>query len=299
MMQIDHSAATDYIFALAASPTFSRDGLVFAARQCGLFRSADHGQTWNDAYAALQLETPLATTCALICQAGSRRVVFAGVEGHLLRSEDDGATWAKAALGSPAPVISALAASPDFEQDGIVLAATAQDGVFCSTDHGQTLTGWNFGLYDPNIYALAYISEFAGAQAVLAGTQCGLFISRTAGRAWKALNFPIEAAPVLCVASSRGTIYAGTETEGLWAGRAYGTAWQQLLPGSVDQIFAGEGEQLLVLVDGQIRYSPDGGARWLARGSAPVEVTCFAAPQGLGPQAPLLAGLASGEVVRL
>ena len=36
-----------------------------------------------------------------------------------------------------------------------MLAATVQDGIFRSTDRGVRWTGWNFGLYDPNINLLA------------------------------------------------------------------------------------------------------------------------------------------------
>jgi hypothetical protein len=51
-------------------------------------------------------------------------------------------------------------------QDGTVLAATVRDGIFRSTDHGVRWTGWNFGLYDSNINALAV----AESQVIFTGT---------------------------------------------------------------------------------------------------------------------------------
>jgi ligand-binding sensor domain-containing protein len=52
-----------------------------------------------------------------------------------------------------------------------------QDGIFRSTDRGVRWTGWNFGLYDSNINALAV----ADSQVIFTGTQSGIFCSTNAG----------------------------------------------------------------------------------------------------------------------
>jgi hypothetical protein len=57
-----------------------------------------------------------------------------------------------------------------------VLAATVQDGIFRLTDRGVRWTGWNFGLYDPNINLLAV----ADSQVIFIGTQSGIFRSTNA-----------------------------------------------------------------------------------------------------------------------
>lgn len=88
-----------------------------------------------------------------------------------------------------------------------MLAATVRDGIFRSTERGVRWTGWNFGLYDSNINALA----FADSQNIYVGTQSGLFRSINSGRSWRDLEFPMDCAPVLCLAVNR----AGTEAEGL------------------------------------------------------------------------------------
>ena len=52
-----------------------------------------------------------------------------------------------------------------------------QDGIFRSADRGVRWMGWNFGLYDSNIDALAV----ADSQVIFTGTQSGIFCSTNAG----------------------------------------------------------------------------------------------------------------------
>ncbi len=101
------------MLALAASPAFARDGLCFAARQSGLYRSEDGGRTWRFALDALGLDAPLMTTAVALSPAfaGDGRV-FAGAHGGVLRSSDRGATWRVALFPEPPPLVSALALSP-------------------------------------------------------------------------------------------------------------------------------------------------------------------------------------------
>ena len=69
----------DYVYALAASPSFAQDGICFAARRSGLYRSDDGGITWRSAYGSLDLEVPLTTLAVAVSPAfESDRSVFAG-----------------------------------------------------------------------------------------------------------------------------------------------------------------------------------------------------------------------------
>ena len=51
----------DIVYALATSPSFEEDGLCFAARPTGLYRSQDGARSWQDAYASLDLSAALTT----------------------------------------------------------------------------------------------------------------------------------------------------------------------------------------------------------------------------------------------
>ena len=116
-------------------------------------------------------------------------MVFAGVEGNVLRSKNGGEDWEVAELSSPAPLITSLVVSPNFAADGVVLTGTMQDGVFRSTNRGASWAGWNFGLFEPNINALSISPDFKDDQTILAGSQSGVFRSRNAGQSWR---FPPE-----------------------------------------------------------------------------------------------------------
>ena len=86
-----------------------------------MHRSDDAGQTWQTAFASLNLPEPLPATCVAISPDFARdRVIFAGAPGGVLRSIDGGQTWFVAMLPSPPPTVSSLIISPNFEHDGVV-----------------------------------------------------------------------------------------------------------------------------------------------------------------------------------
>ena len=293
----------DFVYNLAASPTFSQDRIIFAAKQSGLYRSADGGQTWNDAYASLDLAIPLPTTSVTIIPAEDKLYIFSCVEGNILRSSNGGDTWEFAKLSSPSPLVTAMVRSPNFPQDGTLLAGTMQDGIFRSTSRGAAWSGWNFGLFDPNINALAISPNFTEDQTLLAGTQSGIFRSINGGRSWRDLDFPIENAPVLCIAiDQENKIFAGSEEQGLFLSQDDGETWHQLTSGSIEQIRIDFNDDILILKDAELQFSKDGGKSWDARGqgfTSESVITGLAAPLGLSPEHPLWVGLSNGEIVRI
>jgi photosystem II stability/assembly factor-like uncharacterized protein len=300
----------DYIYALALTSYPLGSGVtaetkrgdlvrdIFAAKKSGLYRSSDNGRTWSDAYAALKLKQPLPTQAAAVTVANDITYAFAAIQGRVLRSLDGGNKWETAGLDSPAPIVTSLAVSPNFANDGLVLAATVQDGIFFSTDRGVKWQGWNFGLYDSNINALA----FADSQTIVAAAQSGVFISTNAGRSWRDLDFPIEAAPAVCVAvSEKKTIYIGTQAHGLYRSGDVGATWEQIQDGAVEHIQISGEKKILIVSDGELLSSKDGGKTWRMRAGLKTDsaITCLCAPLGLDPSNPLLIGLANGAVITL
>jgi len=300
-MEQNSTPYEDYIYCIAASPNFKKDGLAFAAKRSGLYRSVDKGKTWKDAFASLKLSAPLPTTFVAVAPAGEITYVFACLEGQILRSLDAGRTWQSAKLDTPAPLVTALVVSPDFAKDGTLLAATVQDGILRSMDRGITWAGWNFGLFDPNINALA----FADSQIIFAGTQSGIFRSSNAGRSWRDIDFPIDLAPVSCLAVSRaGTIFAGTEAEGLHVSCDVGRTWEKRMEGAVEQIHMDVRGKLLILRDGELLLCENGGGSWQAArpGFEPAaDISAFTTLPGLDSVKGknLLVGLSNGEIIKL
>jgi photosystem II stability/assembly factor-like uncharacterized protein len=298
-MEQDQNPYQDYVYCITASPNLKKDGLVVAAKNSGLYCSRDKGRTWKDAYASLKLAVPLPTSSTTISIVNQITYVFAGIEGKILRSLNAGETWEAAHLDSPAPQVTALAVSPNFAKDGTLLAATMQDGIFRSTDRGVNWTGWNFGLFDPNINALA----FADSQVIFAGTQSGIFRSINSGRSWRDLDFPVDCAPVLCLAVHRdGTIYAGTESKGLHVSCDEGRTWERLIKGTIEQIHLDARGHLLILKDGELLLAENSGDSWEAvrPGFEPAaDISAVTSLPGLDFTRSLLVGLSNGDIIKL
>jgi photosystem II stability/assembly factor-like uncharacterized protein len=306
----------DITYALAASPNFAQDGVCFAARGSGLYRSDDGGGTWRCAYDALDLEAPLATMAVVVSPGfESDHSVLTGVQGAILRSFDSGMSWHIATLPSPPPVVTSLVVSPQYAQDGTVLAGTLEDGVFRSADRGSHWAAWNFGLLDLNVLCLAISPQFAQDETLFAGTETGIFRSTNGGRAWREADFSPEWAPVLSLALSPSyatddILFAGTESHGLFCSSDRGHTWarvaQEVIREAVNGIllspeFATTPDILVVLSD-SLLISGDKGESWSSWHAGEVSeqgITCAVAPQGLGPDTPLLVGLVEGGVLRV
>jgi photosystem II stability/assembly factor-like uncharacterized protein len=303
----------DVIHALAGSPDLH---ISLSARSSGLYRSEDGGLTWHGAYGSLNLQTPLPTAAVALSPGfASDRTVFAGVPGGILRSADGGHTWTAVQLRSPPPFVYSLVVSPDYAQDGVVLAGTMEDGVFRSGDRGAHWAAWNFGLLDLSVLCLSMSPAYADDETVFAGTDSGIFRSMNGGRAWRETNFPADWAPVLSLALSPGygadgMLFAGTESAGLFRSNDQGRTWNRLgeevIAGPVNSVVLAPDfpaqPAILALLGNALLVSRDGGRSWSDwKPGLPVDrgLTAVAAPQGLGPGAPLLVGLADGAVLRI
>jgi photosystem II stability/assembly factor-like uncharacterized protein len=209
----------DPAIAIATSPA----GVSFIARESGLFRSMD-GILWS----------PVPGVSAASLAFVGDRALLAGVAGGVLRSADGGESWQSIPFGSPPPLVTALSAAGDH-----VLAGSFEDGVFRSTDGGLTWRTANIGLLDYNVLALAQRGETA-----YAGTGSGLFRSRTAGRSWRAIDFPDDTAPVVAMAiAPDGRVLAGTESAGLYLSSDQDDTWIRISPLSdvIQLTWTGEG----------------------------------------------------------
>ncbi len=299
----DNIIAQDIVYALSAAP----DGSCWAARGSGLQRSEDGGQTWQPVIVHTEQDEQPSLTAFAAAQGPDERLdMLAGVVGGVLVSRDGGATWTPRGLATAPPFITALVTSPNYAQDGIVLAASIEDGIFRSENHGETWRAWPFGLFDLHVLALAISPAFVQDGTVYAATESGIYRSRNQGRSWHLTSFPMEAAPVLCIAISPqdGRLYAGTEAAGLYNSDDEGQSWQSMpqleVEGSINAILPGA-QDLLVLAVEQCWCSADAGQSWtrcytdldLSEG-----LTAACAPQGAAVGQSLLLGLADGRILR-
>jgi photosystem II stability/assembly factor-like uncharacterized protein len=310
------SNVEDIVYAVAASSDFANSGTCFSARQSGLYRSDDGGETWNSVYGSLTLDAPLVTTSVVLSPAFPQDgLVFAGTNGGILRSLNGGKSWEVAILRTPSPLVSALAISPDFASDKTLFAGTMEDGVFRSTDQGTEWVFWNFGLYDPNILCLVASPDYKTDKNLFAGTENAIFRSQNSAHSWRETGFPLDRGPILSLAISPafttdGTLFAGTDAYGLFCTKDRGKTWQHLpgldVTGSINAIlispeYPGKAE-ILALAEGRLFISRDDGLTWsnwredIEFEGEPIAV---AAPSGLSAGSPLLVGLSTGSVIKI
>jgi photosystem II stability/assembly factor-like uncharacterized protein len=310
------SGSSEIVYALACAGDINKGGLCFAARSSALYLSEDGGESWRIAYSKLEDGSELATTAVALSPTFDRdQSLFAGVTGIVMRSSDAGDSWYYSRLGSPPPIITALAVSPDFTRDGTALAGTMEDGLFRSEDRGNSWMACNFGLTDLSILSMAISPDFQIDGRVYMGTENGVFYSTNGGRAWKESGFPVEKAPVLCLAlspefSKDGRLWAGTESHGLFTSVDRGKTWQRLaegtLEGSVNAVVVSslypKQADIMAMTSDTLLLSQDGGNHWREwQDGFKVEdgLICMAAPQNWTAGMPVLVGTASGEVLKV
>ncbi len=299
----------DFIYALAA------DGqTLFAAATSGLFLSGDAGQSWRLATESLGLSQAVPATSLLLSpEFSADGAVFGGMAGGILRSADGGQTWSLAKMPPPPPTTTAMVISPNYLEDGVMLAGTMEDGILRSADRGWNWTPWNFGLLDLSVFSLVISPDFKADETIFAGTETGIFRSTNGGRAWREVDLPVGFETVLSLAISPhfkadGLLFAGTEGQGLLISADQGVSWSQIkaeaLDGPINAVLvspdAGAQPQLAVLCNGAAWRSADGGQSWSPlwpEVSEETEITALLAPQGLAPGAPVWVGLVGGEVV--
>lgn len=244
------------ITALAAISVPSGMGRWFAATASGLLRSEDRGAIWTPA------ETSLAFHSALTVSPDQAVVLAASTDG-IWRSTDLGDTWRLRPLVQPAPIMTAIACSPDFAVDGTVLVATLEDGIFRSGDHGQTWHHASAGLLDYNVNAITFLDHTRS----LAGTSSGLTRSDNAGRHWDQTDATVDPSGVVAFAGNGMNLFGIDESDRLWRlwdGRKKAipvlndmVIGVHLLPGVSD-------DRLLIVCEDQIRIGSLSGDEWTA-----------------------------------
>ena len=210
MNDITNAQTQDIIYALAAA-----NGTIFAGRTSGAYASSDGGKTWHNIFEA----KPELHGVAVTALAAREDRMIAGIAGAAACSSDGGKSWQVVGLASPPPLLVDIVLAPHNVE--LVLAGTADDGVFVSTDGGGSWVAWNFGLVDLKVNCLAIAPD----HAVFAGTESGIFRSHNGGKSWRDLPFPMDAAPVLSVAFTASRVFAGTEASGLFYADHSGTDW--------------------------------------------------------------------------
>jgi photosystem II stability/assembly factor-like uncharacterized protein len=256
---------------LAVSPT--QPDKLFAATDEGVFRSLDAGGFWSRCSASERVLSVLVLPDGGIVLAGT-----AG--GKVLWSADGGTNWISVMHGIPGMQVSSLATLPG--KPGTVCAGT-DDGFAISQNSGRTWEPRSISLAPTasagsktpriEISALLADAEHPGTVFLsLAGH--GLYVSSNEGSRWKSVQPGLSTPWVDSLAqdASAGTMYAGTDTDGVAVSHDGGTSWLPSGKG-LSTVFSVSGavNTLAVAADGTVyagtvsrgvARSGDGGASW-------------------------------------
>ena len=188
----------------AFSPSFANDKTVYVATWSGLYRSIDHGKTWQnvspdptDTWMIRLLVSPSFDSDHTIFVLAKESTGGSGQA--LYRSTDRGDTWRRFApnlsVDSGFRVATGLVISPDFSTDDTLYAAT-RDGLLRSVDEGEH---WDTvyiydGITEGNFAPWVVLSPAYGTDATLFTSKVcgGVLRSTDRGETWEDVTFLIS-----------------------------------------------------------------------------------------------------------
>tara|TARA_B100001146_G_scaffold220674_1_gene229708 strand:- start:283 stop:1269 length:987 start_codon:yes stop_codon:yes gene_type:complete len=213
-------------------------------------------------------------------------IIFAGTRpAEIFRSVNGGTTWDRCQIGNSTecwfintPRVTSIHFDP-VERETIWITIEI-DGIFKTTDLGETWEKFNQGLTSDDTHNLAFFDFPDGTRKILCSTEEGLHVSRDDGANWSYHNIP--QAPWLymrCIkkkADDSGVMFlsVGDKPSGvtgmLFRSRDYGETWEDAkLPTPVNSTIwwiatnrADPGLIFCHTIMGQIFRSKDGGETW-------------------------------------
>ena len=241
----------------------------------GLAGSKDGGATWSTVG---QGYTARGTRGFAFDPTDSRRVYAGGTIGNVFfRSTDGGLTWARRQFGSPAVYVIGMAVDP--LEPNIVYASTQNEGIFKSTDYGDSWKSVSTGLSGAITYLTPDPADFG---RLFASTATAFYLSEDGGVTWtNVLNYP--AWTVTIDPADPSTVYATARTQGIFRSSDGGHTWQSINNGvtvlsmgrSAPVIIDASNRQTLYVGSegGGVFKSLDGGSHWFAVNSGLSDLT--------------------------
>jgi photosystem II stability/assembly factor-like uncharacterized protein len=195
------------------------DIFVGTRYQGRIYRSTDNGQTWvnnNSGYTG--------SLCMAFGESKDGILVSGDGRGGLFRSTNNGDSWQYITN------INVLAFATDSNN---TIWCGALNGLFKSTDGGLTWTGIDMftGLSVSTILVDKHGNIFVGTGYYNMGM--GVYLSKNGGETWESIGLYYNIILSLAM-DSRGKLFAGTATNGLYSSTNLGVTWVQHLEGIKD-----------------------------------------------------------------
>jgi hypothetical protein len=218
------------VLSIGVSPGYATDGTVFMAGAGGLWRSVNGGNSWA-AVGGAALASGVVSV-ALAPNFTAHGAVFAFTAKAAFGSTDHGNTWQP--LTTPSHLSSNLtvaAVSPNYAVDQTIMVGSVSNGVFISSNSGQTWTQATAGLTLPQITSICFSPAYGSDRTIFAGTHgSGVYVSTNGGANWSAANSGITDLQATAIALSPNfaadsTLWAATATAGVFQSLNRGTSW--------------------------------------------------------------------------
>ncbi len=215
---LDYAARSPVkLWSLAISPDFLEDGTLFASsREHGLYRSVDGGDEWRQINQGLdflqvwqqQAKEDKARMSPELSRSkyydillavspnykNDKSLFAAGGEG-VFKSVDRGASWQQKGQQSlTGHFIFAIALSPNYESDQTLIVSVKGNGLFKSTDGGETFFGIGRRLIANNheMRHIQFSPLYAADQTLYAVSLEDVFRSTDNGVSWQLIERPIR-----------------------------------------------------------------------------------------------------------
>jgi photosystem II stability/assembly factor-like uncharacterized protein len=173
------------IVTLCASPTFGRDGVLFAGTaQDGVYHSADRGNHWVAWNFGLY---DLNILCVAVSPDFARdETLFVGTESGLYQSTNGGRAWRELAFPAEYTPVLSVALSPAYSLErGTLYAGTEASGLFRSVDQGQTWERLGENVLPADVSNVAVSADNQSCTDLLALTSAGILVSHDDGVTWQ------------------------------------------------------------------------------------------------------------------
>ena len=166
------SLVADLIYTIAISPGYETDTTLFASSPTEIYKSTDAGISWNRVNIDIHF-SPQSNIHFFDIQFSDNYITdqivyLAAFEGVYL-SSDGGNSWFQLDTRPP-DLIMGVAVSPNFSQDGVLLASTYGSGLFVSRDAGNTWAVANTGVSNTYTYQVE-IRMGTGPDPILVASQ--------------------------------------------------------------------------------------------------------------------------------
>lgn len=229
----------------------SPDGWIVVGTQTRIWWSADSGTGW------IGWGRPASTVQAVAFT--SQGTWIAGSGQAILRSTNKGVTWSKTDSAFTAEVLHG-------GMPGVVLAGTADRGVYRSTDDGITWTQEGLrGAHTVTSFVRVPPNEFfAGVQPLDPSIPGGVWRSTDLGTTWSAWGLQHRTVRTL-TGDGAGGLIAGLPL-GIWHSSDAGQTWSAFNTGltilTVTALLAPSTSEVLAATNAGMFYSSDQGQQW-------------------------------------